>query len=323
MPPRYSPPRGGGRVTWGASEFIKVHGAIVDRELRSLLRRRGGEPPGLLEAMSYSVFAGGKRFRPALVFAAARACGARPGWGARTAAALEMIHTYSLIHDDLPAMDDDDLRRGQPTNHKKYGEAMAILAGDGLLTDAFEALAEDALRSGLDARSAAELVRAVAAGAGSRGMVAGQAADLEAEGLGARPRRDAGRPGRAALAKRLEYIHLRKTAALLVASVEAGAILAKASPRQRAALRGYGRALGLAFQAADDVLDVVGDKAKLGKKGSDRENAKLTYASLYGVDAAAAKARAFAQEAHRHLKVFGRKAAILHELADYVVDRDY
>ncbi|MBI5882934.1 MAG: polyprenyl synthetase family protein [Elusimicrobia bacterium] len=299
------------------ADFIKRYAPIVERELDRLLRPRAEEPAALREAMRYSALAGGKRLRPVLVFAAAEACGCPPSRVARAAAALEMIHAYSLIHDDLPAMDDDDLRRGKPTNHKVFGEAMAILAGDGLLTFAFEVLAGNAASVGLDAKSACGLIRSVSAAAGTRGMVGGQAADIEAEGLLSK------RSGRRELAARLRYIHLHKTGSLITASLEAGAILAKASPGRRAALRSYGRALGLAFQIADDVLDVAGDKKKLGKKGSDRDNDKLTYASLYGLEAARKEARRLVAGAHRHLRLFGARAAVLHGLADYVIERDH
>ncbi|MFA6318525.1 MAG: polyprenyl synthetase family protein [Elusimicrobiota bacterium] len=303
------------------SDFMKRHSPIVERRLDRLLRPRTEEPASIREAMRYSVLAGGKRLRPVLVFAAAKACGATPSVVADAAAALEMIHAYSLIHDDLPAMDDDDLRRGQPTNHKVFGEAMAILAGDGLLTLAFEALALSAASAGLDARAACDLVRTVSEAAGTRGMVGGQAADIEAEGLlGRGTRRKAGREG---LPKLLEYIHLHKTGSLITASLEAGAILAKAPASRRVALRRYGLSLGLAFQIADDILDVVGDKAKLGKKGSDRDNGKLTYASLYGLEAARREALRQVSLAHRALKPFDGRARVLHELADYVIARDH
>ena len=226
-----------------------------------------------------------------------------------------MIHTYSLIHDDLPAMDDDDLRRGKPTNHKVFGEAMAILAGDGLLTKAFEAAAENAADLKLKGREAAELIRLIAYGAGGEGMVGGQVADLAAEGLGKKL-------SKASATRLLESIHRRKTGALIVASLDAGAVMAGASDAKREALRSYGECIGLAFQIADDVLDVVGDNKKMGKRGSDRDNDKLTYASLYGVDGARAKARALVEMAHANLETFGRKAETLHELADYIIERD-
>ncbi|MDD5658020.1 MAG: polyprenyl synthetase family protein [Elusimicrobia bacterium] len=286
----------------------------VDRVLDRLLEAKTGEPRRIREAMRYSVFAGGKRLRPTLVAAGAECCGGRSRDVLPTGAALEMIHTYSLIHDDLPAMDDDALRRGQPTNHKVFGEALAILAGDGLLTYAFEIAAANARARALDGRSAAELIRILAAGAGTAGMVGGQVADLDAENW-------RGRPGPAAR-RLLESIHLRKTAALITASLEAGAVLAGGSGPERRRLRAYGRAVGLAFQVADDILDVVGDKVKLGKKGSDARNRKLTYVSLYGLERARREAADLAAAAHRQLRPFGTRARVLHDLADYVITRD-
>ena len=289
--------------------------ALVDDAIEKLLAPTSDLPESLRKAMRYSLFAGGKRLRPTLVLAAAEACGLSPKKALKTAAALEMIHTYSLIHDDLPAMDDDDLRRGKPTNHKVFGEALAILAGDGLLTKAFEAAAENAADLKLNGRDTAELIRLIAYGAGAEGMVGGQVADLAAEGASKKI-------SKASAAKLLESVHRRKTGALIVGSLDAGAVLAGASKAQRDSLSAYGEAIGLAFQIADDVLDVVGDKKKMGKKGSDRDNDKLTYASLYGVDGARAKARAVVEMAHAHLESFGRKAGLLHELADYIIARD-
>ena len=288
---------------------------LVDETLEKLLQSRPELPEALRKSMRYSLFAGGKRLRPTLVLASAECCGLSPRKAVKTAAALEMIHTYSLIHDDLPAMDDDDLRRGKPTNHKVFGEALAILAGDGLLTKAFEAAAENAADLKLNGRAAAELIRLIAYGAGAEGMVGGQVADLAAEGLSKKL-------SKAAAARTLEGVHRRKTGALIIASLDAGAVLAGASKAPREALGAYGESIGLAFQIADDILDVVGDKKKMGKTGSDRDNDKLTYASLYGVDGARAKARATVEMAHAHLKPFGRKADTLHELADYIIARD-
>ncbi len=289
--------------------------AIVDSAMEKLLAATPDLPESIRKAMRYSLFAGGKRLRPTLVLEAAECCGLSAKKALKTAAALEMIHTYSLIHDDLPAMDDDDLRRGKPTNHKVFGEAMAILAGDGLLTKAFEAAAENAADLKLKGKETAELIRLIAYGAGGEGMVGGQVADLAAEGMSKKI-------SKAAAAKVLEAVHRRKTGALIVASLDAGAVMAGASESKRDALRSYGECIGLAFQIADDVLDVVGDKKKLGKRGSDRDNDKLTYASLYGVDGARAKARALVEMAHAHLKGFGKKADTLHELADYIIERD-
>jgi geranylgeranyl diphosphate synthase type II len=287
----------------------------VDQTLKTLLRGRNEEPETIVKAMAYSMFAGGKRLRPVLVMAAAECCGVSAKKVVKTGCALEMIHTYSLIHDDLPAMDDDDLRRGKPTNHKVFGEAMAILAGDGLLTYAFEAAAENAAELKLDGKATAALIKVIARGAGTQGMVGGQVADIEAESW--RTKNHGFDPKKA-----LEYIHLHKTAALMIASLEAGAILAKATPAQRKRLAAYGRSIGLAFQIADDILDVVGDKKKLGKLGSDEQNDKLTYARLYGIDKSREMARALTDEAHRQLKPFGAKAAPLHDLADYIIQRD-
>jgi len=297
------------------SRALERNTAMVDVSMEKLLASTPDLPESIRKAMRYSLFAGGKRLRPTLVLEAAECCGLSAKKALKTAAALEMIHTYSLIHDDLPAMDDDDLRRGKPTNHKVFGEAMAILAGDGLLTKAFEAAAENAADLKLKGRETAELIRLIAYGAGGEGMVGGQVADLAAEGMSKKI-------SKAAAAKVLEAVHRRKTGALIVASLDAGAVMAGASEAKREALRSYGECIGLAFQIADDVLDVVGDKKKLGKRGSDRDNDKLTYASLYGVDGARAKARALVEMAHANLETFGRKAETLHELADYIIERD-
>ena len=287
----------------------------VEKVMERLLAPKAEEPEAIRKAMRYSLFAGGKRLRPCLVAAGAECCGGQAGRVLKTGAALEMIHTYSLIHDDLPAMDDDDLRRGKPTCHKVFGDALAILAGDGLLTLAFETAAANARECGLSGRASAELVGVIARGAGTSGMVGGQAADLGAE-------KWRGRLPRARAARLLEYIHLHKTAALIVASLDAGAILAGGTAAQRCGLRAYGRAIGLSFQIADDILDVVGDKKKLGKKGSDADNQKLTYVSLYGLPRARVEAAALTGRAHAALRPFGRRAQVLQELADYIVARD-
>jgi geranylgeranyl diphosphate synthase type II len=301
--------------------YMESNTARVDRLLEKLFASKAQEPEAVRKAMSYSIFAGGKRLRPTLVTLAAECCGLAGRKVLKTAASLEMIHTYSLIHDDLPAMDDDDLRRGKPTNHKVFGEALAILAGDGLLTYAFETAALNALELRLPARASAELVRVIAQGAGTRGMVGGQVADLQAENW--KSRNHGFDPKKA-----LEYIHLHKTGALIVASLEAGAVLAQAPPPRRKALRAYGRAIGLAFQIADDILDVVGDKKKLGKKGSDAQNNKLTYVTLYGIDEARKKAASLVAQGQKQLKIFkpaGRANAAceyLRELAQYIIIRD-
>ncbi|MFA6093511.1 MAG: polyprenyl synthetase family protein [Elusimicrobiota bacterium] len=313
-------------MTFSLAAYMDDRSAAVEKELRRLLSSRGAAPISFLapvpeplrKSMLYSLMAGGKRLRPMLVMTAASCCGLAERKALKTGCALEMIHTYSLIHDDLPAMDDDDLRRGKPTNHKVFGEATAILAGDGLLTLAFELAAENAAELGLGGRASAELVRVIAAGAGARGMVGGQVADLSAEGWSEKTLRG----GQVRARRLIDYIHTHKTSALIAASLEAGAVLAQASPRRRSALREYGRAVGLAFQIADDVLDIVGDKKKLGKRGSDAENKKLTYPRIYGLDRSRALARDWAARARRSLKVFGPEAEPLRALADFVVSRD-
>lgn len=270
--------------------------------------------------MNYSVMAGGKRLRPILVLAAIEICGGKADHALPTACAMELIHTYSLVHDDLPAMDDDDLRRGRPTNHKVFGEDMAILTGDALLTAAFELMTRNARLPGVKAANVVEAMRVVSAGAGAKGMVGGQVADIKA---------DRGRwkklkgSGFSSPDKLLKFIHLNKTAALIRASLLAGAALGGGTAAQKKALDRYGRSIGLAFQIQDDVLDKVGDKKKLGKKGSDAKNKKLTFVTLYGLRAAQKKAKVLVRSAHQSLKPFGRKAEFLHALADYVLNRDH
>ena len=289
----------------------------MERRLRRLLPSATVRPGRIHEAMRYSVMAGGKRLRPILVIAAAECCGGKAGAVIDAACALEMIHTYSLVHDDLPAMDDDDLRRGRPTSHKVFGEDMAILAGDALLTEAFRILSRPARNGG--AARALEAIHDVAIAAGSRGMIGGQVADILADSGRWKTRRGKDFASPRAL---LDYIHKSKTAALITGSLRAGARLAGASPAKMRALVRYGTALGLAFQIRDDVLDRVGDKAKLGKRGSDIANRKLTYPVLFGVPASQRRAAAQDRAAHAALRPFGRRAGILHDLADFVLSRD-
>ena len=259
--------------------------------------------------MRYSLFSGGKRIRPILALASGEAVGAPVERVMPFACALEMIHSYSLIHDDLPAMDDDDLRRGKPTNHIVFGEGMAILAGDGLLTEAFRVMAEGALRRGQNPTAAVRAIQEIAVGAGAMGMVGGQVADLEAENK---------KPTRTLV----DYIHTRKTAALLRAAVRAGAFVGGASPRQFARLDQYGAAVGLAFQVADDILDVEGGTAKTGKRaGRDAELHKVTYPAAVGMAKAKARARELLDEALVALKLFPVAAEPLRQIAKFVVER--
>ena len=264
-------------------------------------------PVRLAEAMRYSTLAGGKRLRPVLCLMAAEACGGDAEAALPAACAVEMVHTYSLIHDDLPAMDDDDLRRGRPTCHKAFDEATAVLAGDGLLTFAFELLA----RHVRPASAAAGCVLALAEAAGPDGMVGGQMADLQAEG----------RAG--GTVEALEAIHRRKTGALLRASLRMGGVVAGASGAKLDALDGYGRAVGLAFQIVDDLLDVEGDEAKLGKRAQkDSGLGKWTYPAFLGVDGSRRKARQLADEAAAALAPLGARGGPLRALAMDLLERD-
>jgi farnesyl diphosphate synthase len=269
-------------------------------------------PPGLearvFEAMRYAALAPGKRLRPFLVLASGRLFGVARNRALQVAAAIELVHAYSLVHDDLPAMDDSDLRRGRPTCHKAFDEATAILAGDGLLTLAFEVLAHPDTHGDPAVRS--ELVSALAQAAGSHGMVGGQMIDLIAE---VRPDLDIG------AITRLQRL---KTGALIAFACESGAILGKASPELRAALRGYAHDLGLAFQIADDLLDVEGSAAATGKPvGQDAAAGKATFVSILGVERARAQAQLLVTQAVAHLDLFEERADLLRQAARFVVDR--
>ncbi len=288
--------------------YLAERRRLVDEALERYLPAEDAEPATLHRAMRYSVLAGGKRLRPILVVAGAEAVGAAARQVLPTACALELIHTYSLIHDDLPAMDDDDYRRGRLTSHKVFGEAMAILAGDALLTLAFELIARNAAVTA-DGRLACEVIADVARAAGSQGMVGGQVADLESE-------------GKAISAAALDYIHLHKTAALIRASLRAGAMLGGAPPAALAAITAAGERLGLAFQIVDDILDVEGTLAELGKTaGSDQRKRKATYPALHGLEASRRRARALIEEAKAALAPLGPAAAPISGLADFVYER--
>lgn len=293
--------------------FLKSRGRKVDAALERFLPRESRMPEVLHKAMRYSVFAGGKRLRPALCMAGAEICGGTARHVLPTACALEVLHTYSLVHDDLPAMDDDDLRRGRPTNHKVFGDGLAILAGDGLLTLTFELIARNAEVSGVRPEWVVEASRVVAVAAGSLGMVGGQAVDLVSAGNTAL---------NGHRAQVLDYIHRHKTGALIRASLDAGAVLAGAGRDERRALARYGENIGLAFQIADDVLDVVGDKKVLGKKGSDQDNKKLTFPAVYGLEESRRRAHKAVTDAKRALRRFGARAEVLSALADYMIERD-
>ncbi|MBL8672876.1 MAG: polyprenyl synthetase family protein [Alphaproteobacteria bacterium] len=280
---------------------------IVEEELDRLLPHGEGRERRLYDAMRYSSMGGGKRLRPFLVLSGASLFNVAERSKRRVAAAIEMVHCYSLVHDDLPAMDDDDLRRGQPTCHKKFDEATAILAGDGLLTFAFEVLAGDDTHS--DPAVRCQLVKALAVAAGPKGMVGGQMIDLAAEG-------EALDIGEITRLQRL------KTGALISFSCEAGAVLGKASPAAHHALAGYAQDLGLAFQIVDDLLDHEGSEAETGKKvGKDAALGKATFVSILGADRARAQADMLAAQAIKHLDMFDEKADALRAVARFVVQR--
>lgn len=280
---------------------------LVEETLEKLLPSEKDWPSRLHESMLYSIRAGGKRLRPILAIAACEACGANPDRVMPVAAALEMIHTYSLIHDDLPAMDDDALRRGKPTNHKVYGEAVAILAGDALLTEAFRIMTRYR-HPDVSPVALVEVIELIAEASGSKGMAGGQVVDLESE-------------DKMIDLPSLERLHQHKTGRLIRVSVEAGARLAGASPSQVEALGLYGEKIGLAFQIADDVLDIEGGE-EIGKDvGSDVANHKSTYPSLMGLEASKEKAKLLVKEAIQLLDSFDAKADPLREIARYVVNR--
>ena len=287
-------------------DYLAVQQRLVDAELDRLTPPETAPPETIHRAMRYSLFAGGKRIRPVLCLEAARTAAGDVDGAVTAACPLELIHTYSLIHDDLPALDNDDYRRGKLTNHKVFGDAMAILAGDALLTLAFQVLAELPAPPDRKARLMAEL--ATAAGTVG-GMIGGQVADLEGEG----------KPPDAAL---LESIHRAKTGALLRASLRMGAIYAGASEAQYAALSCYGEHIGLAFQIVDDILDVEESSEALGKTaGKDAAQHKITFPAVYGLETSRAMAEAECARAHQVLEPFGERAARLHELADLIVRR--
>jgi geranylgeranyl diphosphate synthase, type II len=283
------------------------HRALIELELNNLLPASSTAPEKVHHAIRWSMFAGGKRFRPALLLATGRAFGAALNVLIKTACAFEMIHTYSLIHDDLPAMDDDDLRRGRPTCHVRFGEATAILAGDALQTLAFQTIADDAL---LDPSTRIALISELARASGTPdGMVAGQALDMEAE-------------ARQVNAAELEGIHRHKTGALIVAAARCGALIGHASEVELDAVTSYGSHLGLLFQITDDLLDVTASAEALGKTpGKDVQSRKATYPALYGIE----ESREAAAKAHRAacaaLERLDRSAGELREIVDFILNR--
>jgi len=260
----------------------------------------------LKESMKYSLFAGGKRLRPILCIAGAEAVGGSYQDVLTVACALELIHTYSLIHDDLPVMDDDDMRRGRPTNHKIFGETIALLAGDGLLTDAFYIMSND---KNIDPSRLLKVINLVAKAAGSNGMVGGQVADIQSE-------------GKEVDIATLEFIHAHKTGALITASVTSGTIIAGGTEDEIKAISEYGRSIGLAFQIADDILNVIGDPKLLGKSvGSDKKKHKITYPGIVGLERSKEIQKDLVEYAISSLNQFDSKADPLREIAKYIIER--
>ena len=288
-------------------EYLSAQQKTIDAALEQWVPPESTQPVNIHRAMRYSLFAGGKRVRPVLCIESALAIGEQPAGVENAACTLELIHTYSLIHDDLPALDNDDLRRGRPTCHKVFGEAMAILAGDALLTLAFQVLAQ---LSGIDDGRKIRLIQELSTASGTvGGMIGGQVHDIEGE-------------GQAPAAELLESIHRAKTGALLRASVRMGAIYAGAGDEHLDALSCYGEHIGLAFQIVDDILDVEQPSEALGKTaGKDAQQQKITFPAVYGLDRSREMAAAERLNAHDALKMFGARAGRLHEIADMIVQR--
>jgi geranylgeranyl diphosphate synthase, type II len=290
------------------TDYLARRAGEVNSWLESLVPSEAIPPRQLHRAMRYSLLAGGKRLRPILVLAAGEAFGADAEDLMPAACAIEMIHTYSLIHDDLPAMDNDDLRRGRPTCHKEFGEAVAILAGDALLTQAFLSLASDSVDR--DPERRVRVIREIATAAGTvDGLIGGQMADIESEG------KQVGPPA-------LEYIHRSKTGAMICASVVVGGVIAGASDAQIDKLRAYGERIGLAFQIADDILDVISTSEQLGKTpGKDQASHKATYPAIHGIAASEVRAGELVEEAVMIISGLGLRTHALEEMARFIIAR--
>ncbi len=299
--------RKGSPENFDLDAFLKASSDAVNRALHRFLPKAATKPAALHEAMRYSLFAGGKRLRPALCLAAAESCGGSWESAMPLACAVECIHTYSLIHDDLPAMDNDDFRRGKPTNHKVFGEAVAILAGDALLTQAFEIAAQSQPSPRYSHR---QIILEIAKAAGSLHLIAGQVADMQSE-------------GKKISVPELRYIHERKTSALLACAVRLGGMSANCSQTQLKALTDFGYHVGLAFQVIDDILDVTQTSEQLGKTaGKDDRAQKATYPSVVGLEKSREIARQLTRRAFAALKKFQGKAVALNSLAKYLLERE-
>ena len=291
------------------ASYLAEKRPVVDEALKACFPAPEGPAADVVRAMTYSVFAGGKRLRPILCIAGAEAVGGDGVKVLPAACALELIHTYSLIHDDLPVMDDDDLRRGKPTNHKVFGEAIALLAGDGLLTEAFHVLAGMTLPAGIRPEALIRVIGMIARAAGYQGMVGGQVVDIQSEGRP--PDKDT-----------VRFIHTHKTSDLITVSTVSGALLSGADEPSIEALTDYGRRIGLAFQISDDLLNIEGDRDTLGKDvGSDEERGKMTWPFAFGLEAARKDQDDLVQGAVDSLKPFDHRADPLRWIARYIVER--
>ena len=291
-------------------QYLDQRKALVDKELKEFMPTPSGLASEVIKAMNYSLFAGGKRLRPILCIAGAEAVGGSADTVAPVACAIELIHTYSLIHDDLPVMDNDDLRRGKPTNHKMFGEAVAVLAGDGLLTLAFNLMAGYGAEKDVKKKALLRVIDLIASAAGYRGMVGGQVVDIIYE-------------GKEPDATVVEYIHRHKTAALISVSVTAGTILAGGNEDEEESMKSYGQQIGLAFQIADDILNIEGDREVMGKgTGSDKEKGKITYPSVFGTAESKTIQKELIENAIESLKKFDTRAEPLRDLARYIIERN-
>ncbi|HDH87309.1 MAG: polyprenyl synthetase family protein [Deltaproteobacteria bacterium] len=290
-------------------QYLDERKTLVDKALQKFMPRPSGLASDVINAMNYSLFAGGKRVRPILCMAGAEAVGGSTDSVVPVACAIELIHTYSLIHDDLPVMDNDDLRRGKPTNHKVFGEAVALLAGDGLLTLAFNLMAGYGAEKEVEKKALLRVIDLIASAAGYKGMVGGQVVDITYEGKEPDP-------------SVVEYIHRHKTAALIAASVTAGTILAGGNKDEEKSINRYGQQIGLAFQIADDILNIQGDRKIMGKgTGSDKEKGKITYPSVFGTAESTKIQKELIKNAIESLKGFDNRAEPLRDLARYIINR--
>jgi len=296
-------------VTTTIKHYLDERKTLVDKALQKFMPNPSGLASDVIKAMNYSLFAGGKRIRPILCIAGAEAVGGSADSVVPVACAIELIHTYSLIHDDLPVMDNDDFRRGKPTNHTVFGEAVALLAGDGLLTLAFNLMAGYGAEKEVEKKALLRVIDLIASAAGYRGMVGGQVVDIIYE-------------GKEPDATVVEYIHRHKTAALISVSVTAGTILAGGNEDEEKAMNSYGQQIGLAFQIADDILNIEGDRKAMGKgTGSDKEKGKITYPSVFGTAESKTIQKELIENAIESLKKFDTRAEPLRDLARYIIER--